>query len=105
MNVLLTVEAIYDVADIADYIAESFGEDRALQFEVDIQRRFERLDDYVHADTGIRYDGHPIYKDVFSPSLIFFVIISGDIHVLRVLREERDWPRVLRRKQRYDYDL
>ena len=31
MNTLLTVEAIYDVADISDYIAEEFGEERAMQ--------------------------------------------------------------------------
>lgn len=103
MNVLLTIEAIYDVADIADYIAEEFGEDRALQFEVDIERQFDRLEYYTHADTGIRYRGHAIYKDVFVPSLIFFVVMDDAIHVLRVLREERDWRGALRKKQRYDY--
>lgn len=103
MNVLLTIEAVYDVADIADYIAEGFGEDRALQFETDIQRRFERLEYYTHADTGIRYNGHVIYKDVFAPSLIFFVVMDDAVHVLRVLREERDWRDALRRKRRYDY--
>ena len=103
MKVLLTVEAIYDVADIADYIEDAFGEERALQFEVDIERRFERLGDYAHVDTGIRYKGCAICKGVFSPSLIFFVVLDGAIHVLRVLREERDWHDALRRKQRYDY--
>ena len=103
MKVLLTIEAIYDVADIVDYIEEEFGEERALQFELDIHQRFDRLGDYVHAETGIRYNGLPIRKDVFAPSLIFFVVVDDTIHVLRVLREERDWREVLRRKQRYDY--
>ena len=102
MKTLLTVEAIYDIADIADYIEDTFGSDRAVRFEVDLEGRLERLEDYEHADTGIRYNGY-IYKDVFSPSLIFFVVIDDVIHVLRVLREERDWHRLLERKQRYDY--
>lgn len=103
MKTLLTVEAIYDIADIADYIEDTFGSDRAVRFEVDLEDRLERLEDYEHADTGIRYNGYIIYKDVFSPSLIFFVVIDDVIHVLRVLREERDWRRLLERKQRYDY--
>lgn len=103
MNLLVTVEAIYDIADIVDYIADEFGEERAFQFEVDIERRFERLEHYTHVDTGIRYLSHAIYKDVFSPSLIFFVVMDDAVHVLRVLREERDWRGLLRKKQRYDY--
>lgn len=103
MKTLLTVEAIYDIADIADYIEDTFGSDRAVRFEVDLEDRLERLEDYEHADTGIRYNGYINYKDVFSPSLIFFVVIDDVIHVLRVLREERDWHRLLERKQRYDY--
>lgn len=103
MNVLLTVEAIYDVADIADYIAEAFGEARAIRFEADIRKRFEGLGGYTHVGTGIRYNGSMICKDVFPPSLIFFVVIDDTVHVLRVLREERDWPSELRRNQRYDY--
>ena len=103
MNILLTVEAIYDVADISDYIADEFGEDRAIQFEVDIEHRFETLDRYTHVGTGIYYDGSMIYKDVFSPSLIFFVIMQDEIHVLRVLREEQEWGKRLKEKQGYSY--
>ena len=57
MKTLLTVEAIYDIADIADYIEDTFGSDRAVRFEVDLEGRLERLEDYEHADTGIRYNG------------------------------------------------
>lgn len=103
MKTYLTIEAIYDVADIADYIADEFGEDRAIQFEVDIEHRFEILDRYKHAATGIYYYGNAIYKDVFSPSLIFFVVIQDEIHVLRVLREEQDWDKKQRERKRYTY--
>ena len=65
MNVLLTLEAIYDIADISVYIEAAFGPERALQFEVDIEAQFEKLDRYTHSDTGIRYNDHIIYRDVF----------------------------------------
>ena len=103
MNVLLTLEAIYDVADIADYIEAYFGDERSLLFQIEIEQRFHSLDSYKRTSTGIRYQNNPIYRDVFSPSLIFFVIVDDTIHVLRVLREERDWIKVLRDKQHYHY--
>lgn len=103
MNVLLTLEAIYDIADISVYIEAAFGQERALQFEVDIEAQFEKLDRYTHSDTGIRYNDHIIYRDVFSPSIIFFVIINHEIHILRVLREEQDWINLLKSKQNYRY--
>ena len=37
-NVVLTWEAIYDVADIAEYIEADFGIERADQFQDDIKK-------------------------------------------------------------------
>ena len=72
-NVVLTWEAIYDVTDIADYIEQEFGRERADRFERDI-------------------------RQPFPPSIIFYVVKEpeNEIHILRVLREEWDWGRILK---------
>ena len=37
-KIILTWEAIYDVTDIADYIEEEFGQQRADRFQSDLKR-------------------------------------------------------------------
>ena len=103
MKTILTIEAIYDVAQIMDYIEMEFGADRAIQFQLDFETRVQKLDDYSHVGTGIRYKGKMICKDIFGPSLIFFVVIDDAIQVLRVLRHEQDWKTMLRTRIRYNY--
>ena len=41
----------------------------------------------------------------FPLSIIFYVVKEpeNEIHILRVLREERDWGRILKEKQEYTY--
>lgn len=106
-KVILTWEAIYDVTDIAEYIEAEFGQDRADRFQLDIEDQLERLENMgiMLSKTDLLYRGYPIYKKVFSPSIIFYIVKEPEkeIHVLRVLREERDWEKVMTLRQEYEY--
>lgn len=106
-KVILTWEAIYDVTDIAEYIEAEFGQDRADRFQLDIEDQLERLENVgiMLGKTDLLYRGYPIYKKVFSPSIIFYIVKESEkeIHVLRVLREERDWEKVMTLRQEYEY--
>lgn len=106
-KVILTWEAIYDVTDIAEYIEAVFGQNRADRFQLDLDKQLEHLE-YVGSmleKTDLLYRGYPIFKKVFSPSIIFYIVKDSEkeIHVLRVLREERDWEKVMTLRQEYDY--
>ncbi len=56
-DVVWSWESIYDVADIADYIEFRFGQERADQFNDDIDREVEALgrDFRLYTGTGIYY--------------------------------------------------
>ncbi|MDO4277318.1 MAG: type II toxin-antitoxin system RelE/ParE family toxin [Lachnoclostridium edouardi] len=106
-KVVLTWEAIYDVIDITEYIEEEFGKERADKFQADIQREMEKLE-YIGGaflQTQLLYRKYAIHKKPFPPSVIFYVSIEkeAEIHVLRVLREEQDWERILGQKKTYTY--
>ena len=45
-RIILTWEAIYDVTDIADYIEEEFGQQRADRFQSDLKEQMQILRDY-----------------------------------------------------------
>ena len=106
-NVVLTWEAIYDIIDIADYIESGFGMNAANRFQSDIKKQLEKLKYLggVFCDTNIVYRGLTIHRKLFSPSIIFYVISDDkkDVHILRVLREETDWERILKQTQDYTY--
>ena len=106
-KVVLTWEAIYDVTDIADYIEKEFGRERADRFERDIRREIKDISFLggVFGNTHIYYRAYSIFKKPFPPSIIFYVVKEpeNEIHILRVLREERDWGRILKEKQEYTY--
>ena len=104
-NVVLTWEAIYDVADIAEYIEAEFGIERADKFQDDIKEQMSLLGstNVVFGRTQIYYRNYAIHKKPFSPSVIFYVMKEQEVHILRVLREERDWESVLRKEQNYSY--
>ena len=104
-NVVLTWEAIYDVADIAEYIEAEFGIERADQFQDDIKEQMSLLGstNVVFGRTQIYYRNYAIHKKTFPPSVIFYVMKEQEVHILRVLREERDWESVLRKEQNYSY--
>ena len=55
--------------------------------------------------TQLLYRNYHIHKKPFPPSVIFYVLMKDtqEVHVLRVLREERDWKKVLERQNNYTY--
>lgn len=104
-NVVLTWEAIYDVADIAEYIEAEFGMNRADRFQDDIKEQMRLLGsiNVVFGRTQIYYRNYAIHKKPFPPAIIFYVMKGQEVHILRVLREERDWESILRKEQEYSY--
>lgn len=106
-KVILTWEAVHDVADIADYIELEFGRERADRFEKDIKKEFMSISFLggVFGNTHIYYRSYSIFKKSFSPSIIFYVVKEPEkeIHILRVLREERNWNKILKEIQEYTY--
>lgn len=104
---VLTWEAVYDVTDIADYIEQKFGRERADRFERDIRQEIKDIGllGGVFGNTHIYYRSYTIFKKPFPPSIIFYVVKEpeNEIHILRVLREERDWGRILKEQQEYTY--
>ena len=108
-NVLLTWEAIYDITDIADYIEAEFGQTRADVFLDEMKAEITKLqyDGYIFPKTQILYRNYIIRKKPFPPSLIFYISIEKkqEIHVLRILREERDWQSILSYPHNYTYPV
>ncbi len=106
-KVIVTWEAVYDIAEIADYIEAQFGIARADRFQEEIKERLDKLEILggIFGKTYLCYRGYSIYKNPFPPSIIFYIIIESEkeIHVLRVLREERDWESILTRQRDYTY--
>ena len=104
-NTVLTWEAIYDVTDIADYIESEFSAERADKFQEEIKEQFRLLSEVnvMFNQTGILYREYIIYMKPFPPSIIFYTMIDFEVHILRVLREERNWESVLEREKTYTY--
>lgn len=106
-KVIVTWEAVYDITEIADYIEAQFGIARADRFQEEIKERLDNLEILggIFGKTYLCYRGYSIYKNPFPPSIIFYIIIESEkeIHVLRVLREERDWESILTRQRDYTY--
>ena len=48
-KIILTWEAIYDVTDIADYIEEEFGQQRADRFQSDLKEQMQNLGQFSTA--------------------------------------------------------
>ena len=102
-------EAIYDAADITDYIELNFGRKRADKFESDIDEKVEALGTdynfYGDAD-AIYYRGYLIRKKPFSPSLIFYYVDSDaeTVYVIRILRHETNWQEILKEALFYTFD-
>ena len=106
-KIILTWEALYDVTDIADYIEEEFGQQRADRFQSDIKNQLQNLSHSgtIFPKTQLLYRGYFIHKKSFSPSLIFYIIMeeTKEIHILRVLRHERNRADILLQKAKYTY--
>ncbi len=59
----------------------------------------------IFGNTHIYYRSYTIFKKPFPPSIIFYIVKEPEkeIHILRVLRQERDWEKLLKGKQDYTY--
>lgn len=59
----------------------------------------------LFGNTHIYYRSYSVFKKPFPPSIIFYVVKEpeNEIHILRVLREERDWKKILEEQQEYTY--
>ena len=107
-HVVWSREAIYDVADIADYIELRFGWERADQFNDEIDMEGEALGHNfrMYTGTGIYYRNKLILKKIFEPSIIFYYVDDSTetVYIIRVLRHERDWQKILREAISYTFD-
>ena len=106
MIIRVTNEILYDIADLADNIEENFGPQYADVFEQEIRDTLVRLgsNQNIYPGTGIFYRGSEIRKVVMRPSLIFYVVLENEVHVLRALRQERNWDKILRTETDYSYE-
>ena len=106
-DVVWSREAIYDVADIADYIELRFGRERANRFNDDIDVEGEALGRVtdVHRNRNL-YRKKLILKKLFDPSIIFYFVddASQTVFIIRVLRHERNWQKILREGISYTFD-
>lgn len=106
-EVILTWESIYDITDITDYIEAEFGIERADCFQHEIRKQLKALElvGGGFGRTNIRYRNYFVYKKPFPPSVILYIIKEPEkeIHVLRVLREERQWEKMLSEQEAYTY--
>lgn len=95
------------MTDITDYIEAEFGQIRADRFQDNIKRQMAKLGymGSVFPKTHILYRNYSIQKKPFPPSIIFYVLMEDkqEVHILRVLREERDWQHILNNTQNYTY--
>lgn len=55
--------------------------------------------------TRILYRNYTIHKKLFPPSIIFYILVEEkkEVHILRVLREERNWQNILKKTKSYTY--
>ena len=95
-KIILTWETIYDVTDIADYIEEENGQQHADRFQSDLKEQMQNLSQFSTAFPRTQ---------ILYTSIIFYIIMeeTKEIHILRVLRHERDWENILLQRSTYTY--
>lgn len=106
-NILLTMEAIYDITDITEYIDIRFGADSADRFQSRLKEELLHLGYMggIFLNTQIFYKNYAIHKKPFPPSIIFYIIKESqkEIHILRILRNECNWKSILSSNHFYTY--
>ena len=98
-KIILTWEAIYDVTDIADYIEEEFGQQRADRFQSDLKEQMQNLGQFSTAfpRTQILYRGYSIHKRSFPPSIIFYIIMFAlALYAIKLDCKKRNYIFLLR---------
>ncbi len=107
-RVVWSQEAVYDVADIADYIEYYFSKERADRFEDEIDSQGKALghDFRLYTGTGFFYRKKLIHKMTFNPSIIFYFVddTNQTVYIIRVLRHERNWQKILKEGISYTFD-
>ena len=60
----------------------------------------------MYTGTGIYYRKKLILKKVFDPSIIFYFVDEAvhTVYIIRVLRHERNWQKILREEISYTFD-
>lgn len=98
-KILLTCEAVCDITAIAEYIESHFGCIYADQFQNNLKKELSKLGYMggIFFNTQIYYQGYAIHKKPFPPSVIFYILNEStkEIHILRILRNESNWKRIL----------
>ena len=101
----ITLPEIYLEADIEYETPYT----KVVKFEQDIDVEVEKLGKnhsfYGDAD-GIYYRGYLIRKKPFSPSIIFYFVDgkAETVYVIRILRHEVNWQKLLRETTVYTFD-
>lgn len=95
------------MVDMADYIERKFGIGEADRFQDSMKEQLRILETMgsTFGTAELYYREYIIRKKPFPPSIIFYIIKEPkeELHILRVLREERDWKRILKGQQEYSY--
>ena len=107
-KVLLTDEAINDIAGLVKYIDEELrNPEAAVKLFLDLKREVENCGIFPmkYSDTGIWYRDYIIHKKVFKTYLIFYIINSDtqEVYVLRVLKDLMDWYQILQTTKKYHF--
>lgn len=103
-KVLITYEAIYDIADAEEYICYEFGQRRADEYHIDIYNEIQDFANFCsYGPSGCHYRGYTIFKKPFKPVIIFGIIIGDEVHILRITREEYDWQGFFDSHQNHEY--
>ena len=107
-EVVWSLESVYDVTDISEYIELNFGKDRADEFnnEIDYEGKLLGKHYKMYSGTEIRYRQKVILKKVISPSIMFYFVDDElkTVFIIRVLRHERNWEEILKESISYTFD-
>lgn len=93
-----TQEAMRDVTNLALYIIEEFGNQKAA---MDFLDRYDekiqglRTFPFGYRGIGFEYRGYEIRMKPYDTYNIFFVVDHEEIIVLRVLKDREDWQAIL----------
>ena len=104
-KIVLTQEAVYDITDLSEYVEICFGRETADRFAKEIKEQIQTIGQFPEGfeKTQINYRNYRIHKKAFPPSVIFYIVQKNEIHILRVIRQERDWKKILKDQNLYSY--
>ena len=74
--------------------------------EIDAEGEAPGRDFRMYTGTGIYYRKKLILKKIFDPSIIFYFVDESvhTVYIIRVLRHERNWQKILREGISYTFD-